>query len=522
GINNNQNYDTPTAQIQGFGQPNTGRPVASPNFASNGGSNIDDPRNFNAAAATPLGGAAGQGTPGARNLEGPQSPQVVLEKRAPEEIQVNVPATFEIVVRNVGAIDANEVTVVDEVPDGTQFSEASPAAQQIGGSVTWQLGTLKPGDERVLSMVVIPVREGEVGSVARVQFQAQATSRTTCTKPMLKVTQTGPQSVLAGEYVTFTITVSNPGTGAAYDVVLEEDVPAGLSHQAGSELQHSLGTLPPGSTRELQLTLKAEKAGMIANEIRVRGKGKIIARDALKLEVVAPELQLTLDGPSRRYLNREATYTFSVYNPGTAPAKDVELISYLPKGFEFKEADKQGHYDPRKHAVYWSLTQLPPDQKGLVSLTVVPVETGSHKVRAESRAQQNLSAAYEHEVEVSALAELKLTIADSADPIELGKDTVYEIRVTNTGSKEAVNVRLAVTLPVGLRPIGADGPTREQIDGQNVSFQGLTRLDTNSSTVFRVQAQGVSAGDQTIKVQVVCDDSQAPTVYEEVTRVYQD
>ena len=508
----NNGYNPAQAQVEQYRDPNSPLP---------GAASYGPPANLGTPAGS-YGSSTGRGVPGSRNLEGPQSPQIVLQKRAPDEIQVNVPATFEIIVRNVGTVDATDVVVTDEVPEGTQFDEASPAAEQAGGSVSWQLGTLKPGDERLLSMVVTPVREGEIGSVARVQFQATATARTTCTKPLLKVTQTAQQTVLAGEYVTFNITINNPGTGAAYDVILEADVPEGLSHQAGSALKHALGTLPPGATRELQLKLLAEKAGLITNQIRVRGKGKVTAVDAIELEVIAPELTLALDGPSRRYLNRDATYTFSVYNPGTAPAKDVELVSYLPKGFKFKEADKQGHYDPRKHAVYWSLTQLPPEQKGLVSLTVVPVETGNHKVRAETRAQQNLSASHEHEVLVSALAELKLTIADSADPIELGKDTVYEIRVTNTGSKDATNVRLVATLPVGMQAVGADGPTREQIDGQNVHFQELTRLATDSSTVYRIQAKGIGVGDQRIKVQVVCEDSQTPTLYEEVTRVYQD
>ena len=45
-------------------------------------------------------------TPGDRKLEGMQSPSVTIEKIAPSEIQVNQPADFQLVVKNIGRITA--------------------------------------------------------------------------------------------------------------------------------------------------------------------------------------------------------------------------------------------------------------------------------------------------------------------------------------------------------------------------------------------------------------------------------
>ena len=50
-----------------------------------------------------------------------------------------------------------------------------------------------------------------------------------------------------------------------------------------------------------------------------------------------PSWTLALNGPKRRYLEREATYQLSVANPGTAPAKHVELVAYLPRGPEIRQ-----------------------------------------------------------------------------------------------------------------------------------------------------------------------------------------
>ena len=106
-------------------------------------------------------------------------------------------------------------------------------------------------------MQLMPVTEGQLGSVATVSFEASASARTRATKPQLVLEHTGPTKVLLGEAVRFAIQLSNPGTGAATKVVLQEDVPSGLSHSSGSKLEYEVGSIEPGQTRHLELTLKA-------------------------------------------------------------------------------------------------------------------------------------------------------------------------------------------------------------------------------------------------------------------------
>ena len=110
-------------------------------------------------------------------------------------------------------------------------------------------------------MQVIPVAEGEIGSVATVRFQADASARTIATRPELLIKATAARKVLIGEDVTLHITISNPGTGVATGVVLEERVPPGLRHPTGGELEYDVGTLKPGESRQLQLPLSAVRPG---------------------------------------------------------------------------------------------------------------------------------------------------------------------------------------------------------------------------------------------------------------------
>ena len=418
---------------------------------------------------------------------------------------------------------ATDVVVLDDVPRGTRFVNASPEATRTAeGQLMWQIGTLQPGDERVVKIQLLPIAEGEIGSVARVLFQSQASARTICTKPELSVKHSGPQKVLIGEIVTFDITVANPGTGAATNVVLEEDVPEGLVHAAGRELERDLGTLRPGETRQVRLTLTADRPGLIQNLVLVRGDGNLFVQDTIDLEVIAPSLEVSIAGPGLRYLERPATYEIGVANPGTAPAREVKLVAYLPKGMKFVSADHKGDYEPQNHAVYWSLEELPAKQSGTANLTLLPLETGEQKLSVEGRAELGLQHTHEKTVQVNSLAQLQFTVTDESDPIEVGADTTYIISLNNSGSGAATDIRLTVGLPPQLKAIGGDGPTRVLVEGGRIVIDPLARLGAGEQAVYKIRVQGLADGSQRFQVQLLTAETPVPVTKEEITRVYSD
>jgi uncharacterized repeat protein (TIGR01451 family) len=462
-------------------------------------------------------------TPGERQFEGPQQPSIALEKVAPSEIQVGKPARFDLYIRNTGQVPAAGVVITDHVPAGTQFLEARPTPQESStGELVWALGVMQPGEEQQITVQVMPQTEGEVGSTAQVTFAAAATSRSICTRPQLAIEHTAPPKVLIGDAFTMGITVSNPGTGPATGVVIEEDVPAGLVHAAGSQIEYDIGTLRPGETKHLDLALRAEKPGLVQNSIRVRGEANLAAEHHLQIEVVAPQLQVAVEGPKLRFLERQATYTVQVANPGTAAARDVELVAHLPRGMKFVATDSLGQYEVSQHAVHWSLAELPQATKGAVKLTLLPVEAGDQPLRVEGRGSLGLSAVGEQVVRVEQAAELVHTVKDLDEVIEVGSETTYEIRVTNKGTKAASNVRVAALMPAGMAAVHGEGPTRAAGDATQIAFEPLARLNPQEEVIYKVQAQGRQPGDQIVRVQIASDEWPAPVTREESTRVYQD
>jgi uncharacterized repeat protein (TIGR01451 family) len=471
--------------------------------------------------ASPAGEGTGQ--PGNKQLEGPQSPQLTIQKTGPRAVQVGSAASFQVTVRNTGPVAAHQVEVRDEVPKGARLISTAPRASRgAGGELVWTLGTLRPGDESTVEIQLEPITEGEIGSVATVRFQANASARSVVTKPQLVVETSAPAQVLSGEQITLVIEVSNPGSGVAKGVVLEEHVPAGLQHSAGADLEYEVGDLPPGESRKLELTLVAGKAGLATNVLTARGQGNLRAEDRFDLEVIAPQLEVAVAGPKRRYLEREATYKLSILNPGSAPAKEVELVAYLSEGLKFVSANNSGHYEEASRTVHWRLEELPTDAMGVVELVALPIEAGQQTIRLHGTADRGVSADGEQAVLVEGIAAIKFEVVDVDDPIEVGGETVYEVRVVNQGSKAATNVRLVVLLPPEMRAVAGEGPTRHAVDGNRVLFEALPRLAPKADITYHIRVQGLRPGDLRVAVQLLTDDMRTPVTEEESTRVYSD
>jgi uncharacterized repeat protein (TIGR01451 family) len=464
----------------------------------------------------------GTGRPGERALEGPQKPALLIQKFAPAEIQVGKPAKFVVQVRNAGVQAADEVIIRDQVPQGTRLLSTSPSAQANGNELVWELGKLSAGEERSLEMQLMPVSEGEVGSVATVSYSAQASVKTRCTMPQLAIRMSAPDKVMVGQEQRVKIELRNPGSGDATGVMLFENVPENVKHAAGPALEFEIGTLRAGETRELELVLLAEKAGKVVNILTAKAEGNLQVQQQVEFEVIAPALEVAVSGPERRYLERPATYEVSVENPGTAPAHDVQIITKLPKGMRFVRANNMGEYDAATHAVYWSLAELPEGESGKVELVTMPVETGPQTLEVESRAGQGLADQAKQQIVVEGLAAIMFEVRDVEDPIEVGGETGYEIRVVNQGTKAATNVQVAVHLPPGMQIVSAEGETQHGTRGSALMFEPLPQLSPKADTVYRVRVQGLQAGDQRITVEVNTDDLTQPIRREESTRVFGD
>ncbi|MDR0521056.1 MAG: DUF11 domain-containing protein [Planctomycetaceae bacterium] len=463
----------------------------------------------------------GTGTPGHSALEGLQTPHLTIHKVLPEEVVVDQPVTLKCVIKNAGQSTAKNVTITDRVPQGTRLISTIPeAAATATGELAWSVGNLDPNAELVIEMKVLPLREGDIGSVAAVNYSGEASARMTVTRPMLKVDVKAPAEVLLGGTAQIEITISNPGTAAAHNVVLEEHVPDGLYHKDGRILRNTMITkLLPKESKKLVLPLTCTGAGNLINHVTVTADGNLSAEEKTTIRANAPVLSLEIAGAKQRFLERKSEYKLIVGNKGTASAHNVDLELTLPAAVQFVSTNQSGVYEPSSHSVHWALEELPAQESGEIDLAIMPVQTGEHSLRFRGNGANNLKAETVLPMMIDGIPAISFEIAGDASLVEAGKDAVYEIRIMNRGTKAAGNVKVIATLADGMSFVKADGG-RSQANGGTVQFETIPQLTPKSEKVFKLTARSMAEGDYRLKIQVFSDDFREPITKEENTRVF--
>jgi len=453
---------------------------------------------------------------------GPQTPALSIEKIGPATLTVGKRLSYEIVVRNTSRVPVFNVRIEEPLPAGTQFLDATPPPDDKGKTLVWDLAGLEPGAERRFHVQVQPGGEGEVTSNTRATFSVSAGLRTRITQPRLTVSEIGPDQTVVGNTVVFQIHITNTGTGPALNVAVRDRLPVGLKHPQGQDIEADLGTIQPGQSKDLALQTIASKGGPVINEVVATADGGVMTRAQAHVLILEPELTLHKTGPLRRYLNREAEFDLEVSNPGTAPARNVHIMDILPAGLEFVAASDDGRYDEATRTVNWSIPALSPAEHRHVKVRATARGIGDLINRAAATADGSLSAKSENAVHVEGMAALELEVVDLDDPVEVGAETSYEIRVRNQGTAPSTGLQIMATAPPGMAIRGAEGPTRNRIQGQQVVFEALQRLAPRADVRFRVRVVGLKAGDMRFKVQMNADHLKQPVYEEESTQVYDD
>lgn len=465
--------------------------------------------------------------PGDPQWEIQQQAALVVEKLAPPVVQVNVPAKFLMVVRNVGRASAGQVLIRDRVPEKAQLLQATPKpTRQEGDLMEWELPALAAGDAFQIQLELLPTEPGEIGSVAQVTSSTVAATRTRSTRPQLSVQHSGPPQAMVGQTVMMNIIVRNDGDGVAENVMLREIVPPQLMHPAGNEIENPIGTLAPGQTRTLQLPLVAKTPGTARNTIRVSGDGKLSSEHSVDVQIVAPQLQVSAEGPERRFLSRSTTHTFQVTNNGTANATNVQMMARLPQGLRYESSSPEGRYDPSRHAVFWAMAHLPSNANQQVNLTTMPLAPGNQPIEFHALADLNQPQVTTKTLLVEQLSELFFDIDDLQDPIEIGTNTIYVIRVENQGSQVANDVAIVVDIPEGIEPLNIESPVEYQMqrDGQNsrLVLAPIPTMNPRAQLVIRLEARGVREGDHRVEVRMTSAQRPTPVAKQESTKVYRD
>jgi uncharacterized repeat protein (TIGR01451 family) len=91
------------------------------------------------------------------------TPTLAVTKVAPKTLKSGSQIPYIITVRNTGKVTARNVVVADRVPSGLSYLTSSKRPHQVGRSIIWRVGDLRPGQSRTMR-IVLQAPLGLVGS----------------------------------------------------------------------------------------------------------------------------------------------------------------------------------------------------------------------------------------------------------------------------------------------------------------------------------------------------------------------
>jgi uncharacterized repeat protein (TIGR01451 family) len=456
------------------------------------------------------------------NRSGRQDPAISLEWVGSSSAKVGQSSTYSLVVRNACGIPVQQVLVRIRVPSGLHCMDTDPKAVVEGNVLVWELGTLQPRQEKNLQMKLLAEQKGDVSPQAWVTFTGSSVLRIKVREPKLEVKAKGPPKILAGETATFVLTVTNPGDGPAEQVKIHAVLSDGLESARGPKVDFDIGNLAAGETRNVAVQCLTKVGGPQKCEVIAEADGGLNARETAALSVTMPRLKLEMMGPGLRYLGRKALYTLAVSNPGDAPASNVTISDVVPDGFKVLAASDGGRHDASTRTVSWFLGEVGPGQNREVKLEVQAANPGEFKHKGSAVGARGLSATSDLTTRVEGLSALLLEMVDTDDPIEVSSDTAYQVRITNTGSKDESDIKLVATIPDKMEFKSATGPVRFHEEGKVIVFEPIEKLAPKAEASFRINVKASNAGTVRFKIQLTSTNLVEPVIKMEATRIYAD
>ena len=201
--------------------------------------------------------------------------------------------------------------------------------------------------------------------------------------PDLMVSKSGPEQVVAGESLTYTITVTNGGVTGVSNALVTDTLPDGftlLSHQSPFTFtQLSSNTLVwetgpiPGLSGPYFITLTVQSptqaSGCVTNEVRIAtsiSETNYLNNAGTMTTCIIPlmaQLKVELNGPEKVLPGSSYPYTVTLSNQGLLEAEGLVITAELPSMVEFLTHTAPYPFrEPFPNQLVWEAGSLGPSE----------------------------------------------------------------------------------------------------------------------------------------------------------------
>ena len=454
------------------------------------------------------------------------APAITFKTSGPRKIIIGREASYEVTMINQSSVAASGVICSVTLPPWAEIigSTASVGAPQVESDanqnnvIRWEIPALAAKGSEKLALNLVP-RDGRAFDLAVGWTFAQdrAMAMIEVQEPKLELSLNGSEEVDYGDTQTYTISISNPGTGDAENVVLSLLPSTNQQPIAGTR---NIGTIAAGERKTIELELTAHQAGRLQVRAMAHADNGLRAEASQEVLVRRANLDVVIMGPPRNYAANTATYKVRVENTGDAMAEDAMATASLPAGAKYIKSTDGGKYDPKRAQVAWRIGSLRPGSIRVLEMECELHSAGENRLDVQCQASQELSVAKSVVTVVEALADLKLYVDDPPGAIPTGSEAIYEVRVVNRGTKAAENIELVAYFSDGVEPEMVEGGRGQVATGQ-VAFDPIPSIAAGQEISFRIKARANAPGNHVFRAELQCRAPETRLATEDWTKYYQ-
>lgn len=446
---------------------------------------------------------------------------IQVDKTMPDEVRLNTPFSYLIKVTNLTEAMLTDVTITEVVAKEFEFKGSEPTAQTEGNKLVWVIDSLGPKASKSIQIAGMATASKSLEQSTSITHTIRGSAAVKVVEPTLEIKKIAPAEALLCEPIPVEYVVTNTGTGAAQNVQIVDNLPAGLQTADGKgKVTLDAGTLAAGESRRFSIKLRATKTGAyIGKALATSAAGLKAESEAGTTNVRQPVLTIVKAGPKRQYLGRSVAYEITVFNKGDGPAQNTIIEDIIPPGVTNIEATTGAQFSGAK--LIWELGTLEPNTSKKVRVSYTPSKEGELLASATASAYCAEPVADSAKTAITGIASTRLEVVDTEDPVEVGSSTTYIVTVSNEGSAADGNIRIVCTLDDKLQYVSSAGATAGSLMGKTLSFAPLRNLEPKTKATWRVVVKGGQPGDVRFKATMHTDQLALPIEVMEATHLYQ-
>lgn len=435
---------------------------------------------------------------------------VWVEKLMPDQVVVGQPFQYTLRVTNLRSCALEDVVLTERASEGLTIRS---------GQEGLKIGYLKPNETKEIVLTAVADQGGSPATCTRADYKPVLCCGTEAISPSLELALEANAKGILCDVLPVKVTVSNSGTGLARNATVNLNLPSGLSTTEGkSSVAIHVGDLAGGDAKAYNINMKAAQSGTYSLKANAEASGLTAASNAVSIDVVQPVLKVSVSGPSKIFVTKNATFQVSAQNAGNADSANTVVTTSIPDGMKFVSASNGG--SASGSSVVWNVGTLGAGKSVSMNAVFNAASGGSGTSVAAAKGyccQDEASTP----TSVQGIPALLLEVVDTEDPIQIGQTEKYYITVTNQGSAPDTNIVVEVGFEDNFDYVSSSGPTQAKAaNAKSVKFGALASLQPGQKATWEVIAKAKSEGDHRTSVKITSDVLTRSVDETESTHIY--